>query len=61
MAKGESRYESKCSTRHWHLNDPGVVPNVLQTGAGAPTGITVYEGKLFPKQYWNQLFIVNLV
>ena len=41
--------------RHWHLNDPGVVPNVLQTGAGAPTGITVYEGKLLPKQYWNQL------
>ena len=21
--------------RHWHLNDPGVVPNLLQTGAGS--------------------------
>ena len=41
--------------RHWHLNDPGVVPNVLQTGAGAPTGITIYEGKLLPEKYWNQL------
>ena len=30
--------------RHWHLNDPGVVPNLLQTGGGSPTGITVYEG-----------------
>ena len=43
------------SLKHWHLNDPGVVPNVLQTGAGAPTGITVYEGKLLPKRYRNQL------
>jgi len=43
------------SLAHWHLNDPGVVPNVLQTGAGAPTGITVYEGRLLPKRYWDQL------
>ncbi len=35
--------------RHWHLNDPGVVPNLLLTGAGSPTGITVYEGDLLPQ------------
>jgi len=34
--------------RHWHLNDPGVVPNLLHTGAGSPTGIAVYEGDLLP-------------
>ncbi|TWT56200.1 PVC-type heme-binding CxxCH protein [Allorhodopirellula solitaria] len=34
--------------RHWHQNDPGVVPNLLHTGAGSPTGITVYEGDLLP-------------
>ncbi|WP_068136557.1 PVC-type heme-binding CxxCH protein [Roseimaritima ulvae] len=34
--------------QHWHLNDPGVIPNLLQTGAGSPTGITVYEGDLLP-------------
>ncbi|WP_162006712.1 PVC-type heme-binding CxxCH protein [Roseimaritima sediminicola] len=34
--------------RHWHINDPGVVPNLLLTGAGSPTGITVYEGSLLP-------------
>ena len=34
--------------RHWHLNDPGVVPNLLLTGAGSPTGITVYEGDMLP-------------
>ena len=38
--------EKEIPLRHWHLNDPGVVPNLLQTGAGSPTGITVYEGNL---------------
>ncbi len=41
--------------RHWHLNDPGVVPNLLQTGAGSPTGICVYEGDLLPKVFQNQI------
>ncbi len=34
--------------RHWHQNDPGVVPDVLHTGAGSPAGIAVYEGDLLP-------------
>lgn len=34
--------------RHWHVNDPGVVPNLLLTGAGSPTGMQVYEGELLP-------------
>lgn len=41
--------------RHWHLRDPGVVPNLLQTGAGSPTGITIYEGDLLPSVYRNQV------
>ncbi len=41
--------------RHWHLNDPGVVPNLLQTGAGAPCGIMIYEGGLLPKVFQNQI------
>ena len=41
--------------RHWHLNDPGVVPNLLQTGAGSPTGICVYEGTLLPKAFQGEL------
>lgn len=43
------------SQRHWHLNDPGVVPNLLQTGAGSPTGILVYEGDLLPKVFHQQI------
>ena len=39
----------------WHLFDPGVVPNLLNTGAGSPTGLTVYEGKLLPKIFQGQV------
>jgi len=41
--------------RHWHLNDPGVMPNLAQTGAGSPTGIAVYEGDLLPERYRGAL------
>ncbi|MEO0469352.1 MAG: PVC-type heme-binding CxxCH protein [Bacteroidota bacterium] len=41
--------------QHWHLNDPGVVPNLLQNGAGSPTGMIVYEGDLLPEIYRNQM------
>jgi len=41
--------------RHWHQNDPGVVPNLLQTGAGSPTGITCYEGELLPEVFHGQV------
>ncbi len=47
--------EAEIPLRHWHLNDPGVVPNLLQTGAGSPTGICVYEGDLLPKRFQGQL------
>jgi len=47
--------EDSIPFRHWHLNDPGVVPNLLQTGAGSPTGIVVYEGSLLPKEFLGQL------
>ena len=39
----------------WHQHDPGVVPNLLNTGAGSPTGITVYEGTLLPAVFRNQM------
>ncbi len=47
--------ETEIPLRHWHLNDPGTVPNLLQTGAGSPTGILVYEGDLLPKVFHNQV------
>ncbi|WP_159474220.1 PVC-type heme-binding CxxCH protein [Dyadobacter sp. 3J3] len=47
--------EDSIPFRHWHLNDPGVIPNLLQTGAGSPTGMVVYEGRLLPKIFWDQM------
>jgi putative membrane-bound dehydrogenase-like protein len=47
--------EDSIPYRHWHLNDPGVVPNLLQTGSGSPTGILVYEGSLLPAKFHNQI------
>lgn len=47
--------EKEIPFRHWHLNDPGVVPNVLQTGAGSPSGLTVYEGNLLPEVFYGQM------
>jgi putative membrane-bound dehydrogenase-like protein len=40
--------EADVPHQHWHQNDPGVVPNLLLTGSGSPTGICVYEGNLLP-------------
>jgi len=40
---------------HWHMHDPGVMPTLLVTGQGSPTGITVYEGDLLPAPFRNQV------
>ena len=47
--------EKETPLRHWHLNDPGVVPNLLQTGQGSPTGILVNEGTALGAQFTNQI------
>ena len=47
--------EKEIPKQHWHLNDPGSVPNLLQTGAGSPTGMVIYEGDLLPEVYRNQM------
>jgi putative membrane-bound dehydrogenase-like protein len=47
--------EAEIPLQHWHQNDPGVVPNLLLTGGGSPTGICVYEGKLLPPIFCNQV------
>ncbi|RFS19684.1 dehydrogenase [Chitinophaga silvatica] len=47
--------EDSIPYRHWHLNDPGVVPNLLQTGSGSPTGMVIYEGTLLPSVFQQQM------
>ncbi len=36
--------------RHWHQNDPGAVPNVLNNGSGSPSGVEIYAGSLLPEK-----------
>jgi putative membrane-bound dehydrogenase-like protein len=47
--------ETEIPKMHWHQNDPGVIPNLLQTGAGSPTGILVNEGTLLGPVFTNQI------
>jgi putative membrane-bound dehydrogenase-like protein len=51
--------EDEIPRRHWHQNDPGVVPNLLQTGSGFPMGMTIYEGELLPRRYWDQILLAD--
>lgn len=48
-------WEPEIPRRHWHLNDPGVVPTLLLTGAGSPTGMAIYEGDLLPSVFRGQM------
>jgi len=54
-AKSKGAAEDGKVFYEWHQYDPGVVPNLLHTGAGAPTGIMVYEGNLLPEMFRNQV------
>lgn len=47
--------EDEIPQRHWHQNDPGVVPNLLVTGAGSPAGIVAYEGAQLPGIFHGQI------
>ncbi|MGE3315515.1 MAG: PVC-type heme-binding CxxCH protein, partial [Planctomycetaceae bacterium] len=50
-----TNFEADLPQQHWHLNDPGVVPNLLQTGNGSPTGILINEGSLLSDVFRNQI------
>ncbi len=47
--------EDSIYDRHWHQNDPGIIPNLLHTGAGSPTGMIIYEGALLPQEFQGQM------
>jgi putative membrane-bound dehydrogenase-like protein len=42
-------------TAHWHQDDPGVIPAGDRSGAGAPTGIVMYEDNAFGEKYRGML------
>jgi putative membrane-bound dehydrogenase-like protein len=55
QAQAKGANEDERPFYHFHQYDPGVVPNLLQTGNGSPTGIAIYEGKLLPEVFRNQI------
>ena len=40
---------------HWNKDRPGVIPNMIRTGFGSPTGILFYEGQSLPERLRNTL------
>jgi putative membrane-bound dehydrogenase-like protein len=54
-AKAKGAPEEQKVAYEWHQYDPGVVPNLLNTGAGSPTGIILYEGNLLPEPFRGQI------
>jgi putative membrane-bound dehydrogenase-like protein len=59
MPGGNYGYHRSPKTSHWNEEHPGIVPKILRTYFGSPTGICVYEGNLFPEPYQGQLFHVD--
>jgi putative membrane-bound dehydrogenase-like protein len=55
MPGGNYGYRVDRKVSHWNEELPGIVPKILRTYFGSPTGMCVYEGTLLPKKYWGQL------
>jgi len=53
--QGDRRIDQDIFTAHWHQEDPGVLKVGDKTGAGSPTGVTVYEGDAFGEKYRGML------
>jgi putative membrane-bound dehydrogenase-like protein len=56
---GRTGMSEEIPKRHWHQNDPGVVPNLHVTGTGSPTGVIAYEGRLLPEKFWDQVLFCD--
>lgn len=55
MRGGNYGYHHNPKVSHWNEEMPGIVPKILRTYFGSPTGICVYEGSLLPAKYRGQL------
>lgn len=51
MQGGNYGYHRSPKTSHWNEEHPGIVPKIIRTYFGSPTGICMYEGDLLPKEY----------
>lgn len=53
--QADKRPDQSMFDAHWHQDDPGVMPAGDNTGAGAPTGIVLYESEALGKSYLGML------
>jgi len=53
--RADQRPGQDIPTAHWRQEDPGVMPSGDITGAGAPTGIVIYESDVLGDQYQEML------
>ncbi|HZI23483.1 MAG TPA: PVC-type heme-binding CxxCH protein [Chryseolinea sp.] len=53
--QADQRPDQDVFTAHWHQEDPGVIPAGDQTGAGAPTGVVMYEDDALGENYRGML------
>lgn len=53
--QADQRPEQDIFKAHWHQDDPGVMPAGDRSGAGAPTGVTIYESDALGKEYQGLL------
>ena len=49
------RGDRRLDAVHWNEDAPGVVPKILKTGFGSPTGMMFYEGTLLPERFRRTL------
>jgi putative membrane-bound dehydrogenase-like protein len=49
------RGDRRLDAVHWNEDAPGVVPKILKTGFGSPTGMMFYEGTLLPEPFRRTL------
>ena len=53
--QADQRPNQDIFTAHWHQDDPGVIPAGDRTGAGAPTGVVMYEDDALGEKYRGML------
>ncbi|HVG16366.1 MAG TPA: PVC-type heme-binding CxxCH protein, partial [Chitinophagaceae bacterium] len=53
--QGDQRPGQDIFSAHWHQDDPGVMPAGDRSGAGSPTGVTIYESDVLGKDYLGLL------
>ena len=53
--QADQRPGQEIFSAHWHQEDPGIMPAGDRSGAGAPTGVAMYESDALGKNYRGML------